>query len=522
MPAALTALAMAVVVVSMGSAPAHAAEAPALPSPIGHQGRWLTDADGRVLLVHGVNLVAKVEGETPAEMGFGDDDAAWLADHGFDVVRLGLTAGSVMPSPGVIDTAYLASFRDTIDTLTDHGLLVLVDLHQDGWGPSLGDDGFPEWMTITNGAIDTNTTFPLYYITNPAIQAAFDSFWNDEVGPGGVTLQARAGAIFAALADMVGDNPGVLGYDLLNEPWPGTVWAPCATDPAGCPEQDVALDAFHSRMTDAIRGVDGERLVFGEPYVLFNFGTAPTNIGLPGSDPRSGMSYHMYPLDPASEPAVQDFAIQWADASCGALLNTEWGATNDVVALDRQADELDESLVPWIFWAYNENLVRGMTQPIGPATVNQPVVDALVRPHPRAVAGTPLLQEYDNATQVFRFAASTAPVHGGTFGSGTASEFQVAANAYPSGYQVRVEGGTVTSAPNASVLTVQADEGADQFSVTVWAAGDPEPAITPLPIAVPADPCPAPHQPTGTPTSSTPLTQAALASQPAVEPSFTG
>ena len=36
-----------------------------------------------------VNFVAKVDGETPAEMGFGDDDAQFLADNGFDVVRLG-------------------------------------------------------------------------------------------------------------------------------------------------------------------------------------------------------------------------------------------------------------------------------------------------------------------------------------------------------------------------------------------------------------------------------------------------
>jgi len=515
------ALVMATVVASTGGA-ARAA-APALPSPIGHQGRWLTDADGRVLLPHGVNLVAKVDGETPTEMGFGEDDAAWLAEHGFDVVRLGLTAGSVMPSPGVIDTAYLSSFRDTIDTLTDHGLLVLVDLHQDGWGPSLGDDGFPEWMTITHGATDTNTTFPLYYITNPAIQAAFDSFWNDEVGPGGVSLQARVGEIFDALAGMVGDNPGVLGYDLLNEPWPGTVWAPCATDPAGCPEQDAALDAYNGRMTDAIRRVDAERLVFGEPYVLFNFGAAPTNIGVPGDDPNGGMSYHLYPADPTFEPAVQDFAIGWADGTCGALLNTEWGATNDVVALDRLADELDGSLVPWIFWAYNENVVHAMTQPIGPATVNQPVVDALVRPHPRAVTGTPLSQQYDDASAVLRFVASTDRVDGGSFPAGTASEFQVATTTYPGGYQVRVEGGAVTSAPNASLLTVVADEDAEQFAVTVWPAGAPQPTPTPLPLDVPADPCPAPDQPTGPPTSSAPVVPvAALADQPAVGPSFTG
>ena len=82
-----------------------------------------------------MNMVAKFR-ETPAARGFGADDAAWIADNGFDVVRLGFVADAVMPTPGVINTAYVQSFARTVDLLTAHGLLVLVDLHQDGWGPA--------------------------------------------------------------------------------------------------------------------------------------------------------------------------------------------------------------------------------------------------------------------------------------------------------------------------------------------------------------------------------------------------
>ncbi len=514
------ALCVALIIVSSPSVesqagpPAQTLAATALPGPIGHHGRWVTDADGRVLLLHGVNFVAKVDGVTPAAMGFGDDDAAFLADNGFDVVRLGLTAGSIMPSPGVIDTAYLASFRQTIDTITSHGLLVLVDLHQDGWGPSLGDDGFPAWMTITHGAVDTNTTFPLYYITNPAIQAAFDSFWGNEPGPENVHLQDRVGTMMTALAKTVGNNPGVLGYDLLNEPWPGTVWQPCATDPAGCPDQDEALDGYYARMAGAIRTQDPSRLLLGEPYVLFNFGMAPTTITLPGNDPASGMSYHLYPADPALEPAVQDFAIQWADRTCGAIVNTEFGATSDVIAIDREVNELDGSLVPWIWWAYNENFAGDMSKPIGETPINEPVVDTLVRPHPRAVAGTPLLHSFDVASRVLRFSYSTARADGGSWPDGSVTEFQVAARTYPEGYQVRVTGGTVTSAPNAQVLTVAADAGAADVSVTIWPAGQPEPPGVALSAVLPVDPCPSAAD-------VTPAAAPAPAS-PAVEPSFTG
>ena len=34
-------------------------------------------------------------------------------------------------------------------------------------------------MTLTDGATNTHTGFPLYYVTNPAIQAAFQNLWND-------------------------------------------------------------------------------------------------------------------------------------------------------------------------------------------------------------------------------------------------------------------------------------------------------------------------------------------------------
>ncbi len=123
---------------------------------------------------------------------------------------------------GVLDTAYIDSFIHTVDLLEAHGLLVLIDLHQDGWGPAVDGNGFPDWMTLTHGATNTHTQFPLYYVTNPAIQAAFDSFWGNEPGPENVNLQDRVGAMFSAWAESLGDNPGELGSDLLNAPWPGT------------------------------------------------------------------------------------------------------------------------------------------------------------------------------------------------------------------------------------------------------------------------------------------------------------
>jgi endoglycosylceramidase len=47
-------------------------------TPLGHSGRWITDAKGRVVLLHGVNMVYKRAPYYPAATGFGPDDAAFL------------------------------------------------------------------------------------------------------------------------------------------------------------------------------------------------------------------------------------------------------------------------------------------------------------------------------------------------------------------------------------------------------------------------------------------------------------
>jgi len=43
--------------------------------PLSHQGRWLTDARGRVVLLHGFSDVAKSAPFYPAAFGFGEADA---------------------------------------------------------------------------------------------------------------------------------------------------------------------------------------------------------------------------------------------------------------------------------------------------------------------------------------------------------------------------------------------------------------------------------------------------------------
>ncbi len=443
---------------------------------IGHDGRWLTDSEGRVVLLHGVNLVAKGT-ETPAQEGFSSRDAQWLVAHGFDVVRLGLTAASVMPAPGRIDTAFVRSFMSTVDMLTSHGLLVLIDLHQDGWGPTLGSDGFPGWMTETDGATNTHAPFPGYYVTNPAIQAAFQSFWDDAKGPGRTSLQRRAAEIFSALARRAKGNPGVIGYDLLNEPWPGTTWSPCILDPNGCPAEDqTELDPYYARMAKAIRASDPGHLLFGEPWVLFNFGQSQTHIALPGGDPDSGMSFHLYTTSVAAEPTLLGYARAWSASTGGALLNTEFGATTDPSAVDRQVDELDGALIPWIWWSFNGYLAENLAKPPSPTNSDAAVVAALVRPHPVLVAGTPTSLSYDESNRTLSFSYDTTGPTGVHFGPSARTEIDVPQGVYGTGWHAVVTGGTVVGRTGGRMLEIASDPSAAAVTVTV-AAGSAAGAV---------------------------------------------
>lgn len=105
---------------------------------VGHRGRWLLDAQGRVLIVHGFNVVNKLAPYTPQGWGFDDDDAAFLQANGFNAVRLGVIWEAVEPEPGTYDVSYVAQIKQTEQILASHGIYTLLDWHQDEYNEMFG------------------------------------------------------------------------------------------------------------------------------------------------------------------------------------------------------------------------------------------------------------------------------------------------------------------------------------------------------------------------------------------------
>jgi endoglycosylceramidase len=475
--------------------PATAAAAPKL--PFGHAGAFVTDATGRVFITHGVNMVYKVPPYDPATPGFGDDDAAFLAREGFNSVRLGIIYKAVEPQPGSYDDAYLAKIARTAALLSKHGVTPLLDFHQDMYNERFQGEGWPDWAVIDDGApAQPQAGFPGNYIVQPGLNRAFDNFWANTPGPGDVGLVDRYAAAWRHVAERFAGDEGVLGYDLLNEPWPGTGWQQCA-NPAGCPAFDRGTFAeFYRRTLAALRAGDSAHLAFYEPNVIFNDGA---DTQLPDFDDKQlGMSWHNYCLvgdvsgsgggggDACNTEELLPFqnARKRAEATGDTTLLTEFGATDDLDTLARVVTRADEFMSGWQYWAYcgcsdpttqgpgeTQAIVKDPAKPPTGSNLKTEKLGVLVRPYPQLIAGTPKSWRYDADAKRLDLTYSTARAGGGSFRGPPLTEIFVPERQYPSGYVTRVRGGAIASAPGAQTLVVEPCAGVREVEVTVTKTG---------------------------------------------------
>ncbi len=469
---------------ALAPTPAHAALAgPTL--PLGHAGRWMTDSDGRVVVLHGLNQVYKVPPYEPSADGFGDDDAAFLAANGFNAMRLGVIWAAVEPQPLGYDDNYLASIAQTVATLASHGIVSLLDFHQDLYNEVFQGEGAPAWAVKTDGLPNPQLGFPGNYFANPAEEFAWNAFWRDAPAPDGLGLQDHYGRAWAHVAAFFRGNPGIFGYEVLNEPWPGFIWEGCFNPVLGCPLQDHKLTEFYRKVVPAIRAADPTTLVFFEPNTLFDEGIH-TDLGrVP--DPNTGFSFHDYcAIESVLHKNVTcrfEDGLTITNASLYSDINqippllTEFGATNDLKNLAEVIRHTDRQRMGWLEWAYTGNdktsssptdqaLVFNPSQPPTGANVNTAKLAVLAAPYPQVVAGTPRDWSFNAGT--FRLCYSTErPGRQGRFTPGAQTLISVPPIEYPNGYRVSVTGGQVVSAPNAPVLAVVANVGVDTVDVVV-------------------------------------------------------
>jgi endoglycosylceramidase len=485
---AIAALFVAAALAAAALATASARVAPRAARPtgpiFGHAGRWITDASGRVVVVHGINMVNKRPPYYPAAVGFNDDDARLLVRLGFDAVRVGVIWRALEPAPGVFNDVYLNQIARTIRTLARHGISSLVDFHQDLLNERFQGEGFPTWAIQDGGLPNPMLGFPGNYGGNPALQHAFARFWSNAPGPGGIGLQDRYAAAWRRVATAFASDPNVLGYELLNEPFPGAGLLTCAPA-SGCPAFDAKLTAFNRKVARAIRRADRRHLVFYEPDVLFDFGAA-TAVGALDQGP-AGFAFHDYcakttPIGCVSEPKGFAHALAHVGRTREALILTEFGSTPFAGDLSGMVRLADQNMVPWLEWSYcpchdptgasPDPIVFDPAKPPRGANLGSLALSTLVEPYPELIAGTPRSWSFDRAKKIFQLRYATARADGrGSFGVGSLTEVAAPTLIYGGRYAVTVLGGTVVSRQGAPVLMVSACRGARAVYVTVRPRG---------------------------------------------------
>ncbi len=482
-------LALAALGAGAVAAPACASPKP----PLDHQGRWLTDKVGRAVILHGFNMVYKVGSYRPEDTGFGADDARFLRRNGFNTIRLGIIYNGLEPEPPDSSgtpryrLGYLRSIARTERVLAKRKIFSLLDFHQDLYNERFEGEGWPDWQALDDGLpAEPKNGFPTNYLTMPALQHAFDHFWANDPAAG-VPVQDAYAAAWRKVAKRFAGERYVAGYDLMNEPWPGTPYIGCL-NPRGCPEFDAgSLMPFTNRVIDAIRRADTRKLAFYEPNVLFN-SAAQTSLG-PTRDARAAFSFHVYCLAngggltssscPVNQATVFDNADEHIERTGDSSLVTEFGASDDLVDTRRVIDLADEHMVGWQYWHYCDcddpttsgpgvqSLVIDPARPPRGKNVKRAKLKLLARPFPQAVAGTPSRYSFDPDARRFELAYSTAAPNGSTLPRRVQTEIRVPRINFPDGYRAHVEGARITSERNAGVLRLKRDRGAAEATAAI-------------------------------------------------------
>jgi endoglycosylceramidase len=319
-------------------------------------GTSVVDDAGAIVILRGANVAGNAK--VPPFVGVPDPTRLdQLAGLGMNVIRLLFTWEAYEGTRGQYDEAYLAQLVKVAQVAAARGIYVIVDFHQDAFARVLVHgcgEGFPSWAVSSdahpsqpdNGPACAN--WQTQALGDPDVPLSFHDFYADKNGvrTSYLAMLRRVSSAFAPVE-------GVLGYDLLNEPYG---------------DEMTELPAFYADAAVALRAAHPKAILLVEPNVLNSPSIQDTNLPRPSFD-NFVYAPHFYDLgtfssnawngDPA--PTHAAFALMSARAATWGvpLFVGEFGlgatATNASGYIAAQYDALDAAFASGTQWDWTPN-----------------------------------------------------------------------------------------------------------------------------------------------------------------------
>ncbi|KAI8060176.1 glycoside hydrolase superfamily [Gongronella butleri] len=386
----------------------------------------IVDTFGRTRFFHGTNVVMKEapwyrQAEFNPGQSFGLQDVQTMRQLGMNAVRLGHHWAGAEPVRGKYNQTFLDIMKAQTKLAEDHGLYVLVDVHQDVLAGQFCGHGVPDWfvkkdwvpswkmypvpLKLTPFAVDANgmptpqsvcssVEWDLTY-ASVSVGNAFGRLYNNYDGLGDAFA-----AYWKQLATQYASTTNVIGYNLMNEPWVGDTYADPTLLVPGVADHKV-MEGLWNRAATQIRTVDNDTLLWfeGSTYdILSGYNNVPL-----GDGSKAVQSYHYYAppqlgslADTISNRHKDDQRLKTASVLTEF---TFWmGDDKQMSGIATAVQQADEGMVSWMGWAY-DNLYNG--------TTGKPHPELAVhyqRAYPTAVAGTPTSYSFDESSATFKLA----------------------------------------------------------------------------------------------------------------------
>jgi endoglycosylceramidase len=244
-------------------------------------GRFFRDDQSRVVILRGVNLAGNSKvppflplpkepsfeewSADPAHYPFARHTDLKMLDSlprlGVNVLRLLFSWEAYEPERGRVNPSYLDMLALIADEASNKGIYTIIDFHQDVYSRFRDGgcgDGFPKWATAVprEDPRNNNDCKDIWMIRgslDPGVQGGFLDFFSDKDGFKTAYLQR-----LEDIAERFSGVSGVIGYDLLNEPFSDLF------------EQDLL--SLYREAAVRIWQVDKSAILFLEPNLVTDTG----------------------------------------------------------------------------------------------------------------------------------------------------------------------------------------------------------------------------------------------------------